>query len=483
MVLALTFTDSTPQGAPIASFETTESANGIEMTHNGGNTIRVENLYITYGTTRTDLNDLSALSELTAGDTIGPIDPDGATAIELVWQKNDESQIIYRAGDYDALDNDTAAGSSPSLSSFSATNPSGQTVEVSFESSASLSTITVNISGASTGSLTRPDFTESGGTYTAKYAGGTDGDYTATLETAETAGGIDAASNESETVTVSTPVLSKGRTIVYQGVDAVAGDGGETSSLAVSGVQALGPATTDLTGDGSVDLPYIDGGTLKVIDSAGTRETLVNDGAPSNPETQKTLLGVGVWQGGSPSVFYVNQNQDAIYSVDGSGSTTVVATPSSGATAVMGIEDIDGDGTDELLFVDGSQQVRYIQPGGRIEKLSGGAIASNNGIGAGEPADFDGDGTARAVLVKASTQHISIVSDTGPAVTLTGTSVKKAPLTTADVDGDGDQEIVYVSSNGDVKYVDDPLGAATTSSLTDAAGNIIFGDGKLGVVS
>jgi PGF-CTERM protein len=56
--------------------------------------------------------------------------------------------------------------------------------------------------------LTEADFVESGGTYTATYDGNSDGDYTATLETAEDAAGNDGAAGQSDTTTVDTTAPS-----------------------------------------------------------------------------------------------------------------------------------------------------------------------------------------------------------------------------------------------------------------------------------
>jgi hypothetical protein len=277
-------------------------------------------------------------------------------------------------------------------------------------------------------------------------------------------------------------VLDNDETIVYQGLNAVAGDGGESSSIDANDVEALGPPGADLTGDGSNDLPYVKDGNLRIVDSAGDTNTLVSDGAPSNPDTTKTLMTVGQWQGSDTSVFYVNKNHDTIYRVDGSGSTSVVATPGNGANAVMGTGDIDGDGADELLFADGSQQVRYIEPDGTTKALSGGGVGSNNGIGVGQPPDFDGDGAVRAVIVDGS-NNVKIVGEAEPDVTFTATDAKKAPVTATDVDGDNDLEIVYVGSSGYLEYVDDPLGTPEIEDLTDENGNRITGDGTIGVVS
>jgi len=282
----------------------------------------------------------------------------------------------------------------------------------------------------------------------------------------------------------STGLFDSGKTAVYAGLEAVAGDGGARTPLGPSNVNALGPLDTDLTGDGSNDLPYIDSsGNLRLLESDGSTQTLVSSSHPSNPETSETLLAAGRWNGSDRSVFYVNENNDAIYRVNDSGSPTVVAMPVDGAQAVIGTGDINGDSTVELLFGDASQQVQYLEPDGTVLALSGGQSGSNNGIGAGHPPDFDGDGDVQVLVVDGS-NNVKVVGDIEPTKTFTSTDAKKGPLTATDVDDDGSLEILYVdASSGNVRYVDSPFGSPTIETLRDQSGNTVTADGVLGVVS
>lgn len=422
----------------------------------------------------------------TTDETLGP---GQSRTVTLEWPTSSgdagSGDVTVESDDDSDATQVTVDTPAPTISSFSATNPSGQDIVVSFDSDEQLSTISVSLTGPESATLTEADFSETnnGGSYTYQgtYSASTTGDYTATLDTAVDADGNDGASGQSDTVTVG-GILDQNGTIVYQGLEAVAGDGGETESLAPSGVDALGPPGRDLTGDGLTNLPFIENGDLKIVDSNGNQQTLVSSGHSSNPETSKTLMAVGEWNGSPPSVFYVNENNDTIYRVDNSGSPTVVATPDDGAQAVTGVGDIDGDGTEELLFADASQQLRYLEPNGTVKNLSGGQAGSNNGIGVGQPPDFDGDGVVREVLVNGGNQ-VKIVGEAESTITFTSTNAKKAPVTAADVDDDGSPEPVYVGSNGYIKYVDDPLGSATIKTLNDANGNKVAADGELGVVA
>jgi len=100
----------------------------------------------------------------------------------------------------------------PSIDAFSLTNPSGQSLAISFESTEQLSIVAVTLSGAEETTLVTADFTETanGGTYSyeATYESGTDGTYSATLDQAVDENANDGASDESAEVVVDTETAS-----------------------------------------------------------------------------------------------------------------------------------------------------------------------------------------------------------------------------------------------------------------------------------
>mgnify|MGYP000153299187 CR=1 FL=1 len=262
------------------------------------------------------------------------------------------------------------------------------------------------------------------------------------------------------------------------------GNGSDPVSLTPGlNAEALGPVTTDLTGDGRIDIPYVTpGDELVLTNDTNDTTTLATSGDISGTiESSKTRLAVDRWDGSPTSVFFVNENHDTIYRVAPGGSPQVVSTPGNGAQAVLGTGDIDGDGDEELLFADDSQTLRYINPDGSIEGVSNGGVGSNNGIGSGSIADFDDDGTDVLVTVDGS-NNVVIVGDAVSNTKLTSTAAKKAPVTIADVDLDGDNEIVYVGADdGKLKYVDDVRGSNTIKFLRDADGDKIDADDGVGV--
>jgi len=279
------------------------------------------------------------------------------------------------------------------------------------------------------------------------------------------------------------------------GILAIEGDGGDVGVVANTGaVAATGSATTDITGDGDRDVPFVDtGGTVAVADASGDVTTVAQStDIPGSIETSKTRLATGSWDGSPASVFFVNENHDRLYRAAPGGSPVQVAAPGDGVQAVLGIGDIDADGTDELVFADASQQVRYVDPDGTggtdVEVVANAQAGSNNGVGAGTLADLDGDGTPAVVVADGSNDLVISREASGGgtetiALTVEADEAAKAPLTAADVDGDSTPELVYVTSDDGgrvVRYVDDVGGANTLRVLNDDDGDAVVGSDETG---
>jgi flagellin-like protein len=331
-------------------------------------------------------------------------------------------------------------------------------------------------SGSATGDLTVPFELREGDTIRLVWHA-PDDDQTATLSTVDV---------PDLTGTVLGPLDQDGA--VVTGPGGVAGDGGTSIDTGSSGAEALGN-TADTDGDGRVELPYIDGsGRLKLNDSTGQTQTVVDPTAvptAQEPDTDKTLMASGTWDGSPTAVFYANAGHTELYRVTPSGSPTLVADVSSnGANSVLGPGDIDGDGTDELVYADSSQEIRYVEPGGTV-KTTGFTSGSSTGIGNGPLVDFDGDGTDSAVVVDGS-NDVRLVEAGGATSTPAQSSVAaaKSPATAADVDGDGAMEIVYVDdSSSTLRYIDDVDGSPTVDTLRDGAGTTVSANKDTGVVS
>jgi len=209
------------------------------------------------------------------------------TATHAVSTDGDYTATLTAAAD--AAGNDGASGESgnvtidvtpPTIDSFAVSNPSGQDVQVAFNSTEQLSTVEVSITGAESTTLTSGDFTAtaSDGTYTyeAIHAGNSDGTYTATLETATDDAGNDGASSQSGSVEVDTaddggsgggpgagdmsaPSISGFEVTSQSGqnvhITFVANEQVSTISVAITGAESATLATSDFSetdnGDGT----------------------------------------------------------------------------------------------------------------------------------------------------------------------------------------------------------------------------------------
>lgn len=240
--------------------------------------------------------------------------------------------------------------------------------------------------------------------------------------------------------------------------------------------EVQGPPEVDYIDDGTNDLPVVDGrGHLLVTNEAGDMEKLIHSSDSESPKKTKSIIGVFNWKSYG-SIFYAGQD-GKIYSVGSSGSPTSVANPSNGVDGIVDSGDIDNDNNDELLFVDSSQQLRYINQDSSISALSGIQVGSNNGLGVNSGAvDFDGDGIVRIPVVNGG-NDIVLVGDSEPDVTISGVNAMKAPIATVDGDGDGKEEIFYTDKDsGKIKFVDNVLSTPSTSFLLDKDGNKVSGD-------
>jgi len=279
------------------------------------------------------------------------------------------------------------------------------------------------------------------------------------------------------------------------GILQITGNNSATSAINTSSEpKGLGPAS-DVDSDGTIEVPYVDeNGNLRLITAGGDERPLV-DGSSSNIYQPKTRLAVGTWNGSDPSVFYANDSS-AISRVEPGGSPVLVATPDNGANAVIGPADIDGDGTDKLVFADDSQTLRYLEDDGSTETIpnSGGvSLGSNVGIGSGGVADYDGDGGTGVAAVDGGNNIV--IADASGDESIGSSDVDggaapdaaQSPPTAADIDDDGVPELMYISNtDGNLTYLDNieagyGSGDIEIKKLTDDDGNPIPGDRETGV--
>lgn len=195
---------------------------------------------------------------------------------------------------------------------------------------------------------------------------------------------------------------------------------------------------------------------------------------------QKTRLALRPWPPSSlsgPLVLAAN-NASQIVGIDGNGNTDIIADPPNDCDGVAGVKDIDGDGKLELVFVDSSQQIRYLEQDGTTEKVENGGVGSNNSTGFGSPAVFPGspDSNTSSNLPEIpyidGSNNVALVTHGGTKTILKNGGAKKAAIAPIDIDGDGDLEFAFLSSNDDdddgkIKYVDNIRGETDSNSTSN----------------
>lgn len=111
----------------------------------------------------------------------------------------------------------------------------------------------------------------------------------------------------------------------------------------------------DFDNDQELEVPFVDGNNnLRIIDRNGNTETLVSGGVRG----QNTVLGTGDLSGNGPdSIFYLDTTDSTINEYD----TTDDSNTDHGitATAISGVEDYDGDGNKEIVYLDSKQELSY----------------------------------------------------------------------------------------------------------------------------
>jgi flagellar protein FlaF len=255
-------------------------------------------------------------------------------------------------------------------------------------------------------------------------------------------------------------------------------DGAVTDSYGAIG-QSIGPVLVNFGATGVAELPAVEGDTDLIVATANGDRTALTTGA--KPDASR--LAAGRWLGSDPSVFYVNDTTGNVSRVTADGTSVDLA--GTDAAGVAGIGDIDADGADELVYggnsPDGnSDTVVYVDDDGSTLVGTGQGYGTSGGIGLGEPGDFDGDGQARVPIVDGSNDVLLVAAD-GTTAALTGSgTAAKAPMATRDVDGDFDPEIVFVGTDGTLRYVDDVGGENAITVVTDGDGDPVTADTDAG---
>ncbi|WP_424019851.1 S8 family serine peptidase [Halorientalis pallida] len=273
----------------------------------------------------------------------------------------------------------------PRITNVTVGNPAGQRVELGFDASESLASITASVDGPTTATLTVADFSNTDGRYTATWDAETDGIYTVTLDGATDVAGQEGASGQSGQVVVDTtaPALTAPTLTDTTDGDGVVGDGDRlgvsatvsdatagTASVVADG-SAFGAGTVTLTdedGDGTYDATVAVDGRGVAADGTHTAEVTATDAAGN-----------------------------------AAGATTDAATLDTAPPSLaVGLRDLaDGDGRVE---VGDRVEITATATDATTAVTSLRADASALGAGTVSLTDGDGDGTADATVAVASQQ-------------------------------------------------------------------------------
>jgi len=244
------------------------------------------------------------------------------------------------------------------------------------------------------------------------------------------------------------PSSLSGAMVAYvdSGTVHITDEGGETIDTGVS-AQLVG-SVTDIDDDGTVEVPAVDGSNnLMLVEPDGSTETLANNAAYS-----KTTIAVGDYdEDGTRSVIYKDTNS-YISRVEPDESPVQVTT-STQTNGIAGYGDFTGDGAGEIVFIGTSAEIKYYD--GSVGTTGFSDVSSNNGLGFGALADYDGDGTERVPVVDGS-QQIALIDSSGTKETLADgySSATYSPLGGANVSGDSQLDVLFRDSSGEIHYAE-----------------------------
>jgi hypothetical protein len=251
-------------------------------------------------------------------------------------------------------------------------------------------------------------------------------------------------------------------------------------------IDAIGANAVDLLRNSNADIPFLSTNRTIYATSVGANgdTTIFNDSKPK-PKKQKTRLAVGRWpeadKVGGDIILSANQNSSDIIGFDEDGSTEVLASPPNGVSGVSGAVDFNGDGDIEIVFVDGSQSIRYLEQSGNVKNVANAGVGSNNSIGFGPPVDF---GAGIEVPFIDGSNNPSLVDYLGNKTILDGSGpARKAAVAPVDIDGDDEFEFMFFGTDtGNIKYIDNVGGTNDIKTLL-INGSPVQPDEKVGLNS
>ena len=243
----------------------------------------------------------------------------------------------------------------------------------------------------------------------------------------------------------------------------------------------IGGSAADFTAGSNADIAFAPTSNGMYSTEVGAdSENEIKGGSPSDHDIKKnnTRFALAEWPGidgenntgvepNEYVIVYANSNKDGLFAMDADGNTEeIVSLSNKEALGASGVADIDDDSKKEMVFLDGSQQLRYLNQNGSTTKIKNGKVGSNNSAGFGPPASFKEFSNVQVPFIDGSSQP-SLVDYNGNKTTLASDVAKKAACAPVDVDNDGKLEFVFIGpgDNGTITYVDDVGGDNNVKEL------------------
>jgi hypothetical protein len=241
-----------------------------------------------------------------------------------------------------------------------------------------------------------------------------------------------------------------------RGIDA----SGATVDYPPGSATAMAQPNLDADGDGDRDLPFVDGSdSLVITDTNDNTQTTVD----SSGDLDGTRMGIGDWNDdGTTEIVYVRDG--VLYSViPGSSPTRLCASNFSvggnclsntnyPAQAVAGVADFDGDGNQDVVYVDGWNEVVYLDQETDAADSTGASASTANAVS--RPADYDGNPGPEIAFTDGSS--LILIDDGGVTATnTTSYSIAQTPMAALDLNGDGASEVIHINADtGELYYYD-----------------------------
>jgi hypothetical protein len=287
-------------------------------------------------------------------------------------------------------------------------------------------------------------------------------------------------------------VKSSGSLVYKSGGDIRVYDPGQDKELDPpdsNDADVIGPNAVDFTAGNNADIAFVSGSRKKMFSTEVGAQTQneIKSSSPSGHRIakQKTRMAVAearefMFNGSANSpntpdigetvVLYAAKDKSRIYAMDADGNTNRVLKSGNGAGGPAGVADIDNDDNPELVFIDGSAQLRYLDDDRTIQKIPNGGVGSNNSVGFGPPAEFNNLSGLQIPFIDGSNNPTLIDVDGNKTKLSTNGIARKLVVAPVDVDNDGDREFVFIGAtdpyDNEIAYIDDVGGGNVDKELT-----------------